>query len=190
MLFLSESGSGAPTRATGAVRFLRKPVRQLRDFGASIPSVSARRNSFPSALISRQPVIVTGDRLAPGADDGTAGIGPGTAAFVVESEGVVTLSFAATEAGGFGCAGSARCVAFRAEVLFGASVDAGLVTTGRTPIGAASGAGGGGDGFAPAALSRRSCCCCGRAMSLAGHCRGTATVAITSTAAPASTTIR
>ncbi len=50
-------------RATGALRVVRKPLRQLRDFGAS-PSVSANRNSEPSTLISRQPVIVTdGDAL-------------------------------------------------------------------------------------------------------------------------------
>jgi hypothetical protein len=38
---------------------LKKPVRQLRDFGASTPSASVKRNVSPLVLISRQPVIVT-----------------------------------------------------------------------------------------------------------------------------------
>ena len=52
--------SGTSTRATGTVRFLKKPVRQPRDLGASPPSVSVKRNSSPLVLVSRQPVMVTG----------------------------------------------------------------------------------------------------------------------------------
>jgi hypothetical protein len=49
-----------PTRSTVAERFFRKPVRQLRAFGASPPSVSVRRKRSSLTLTSRQPVTVTG----------------------------------------------------------------------------------------------------------------------------------
>lgn len=57
----SDSRSGGSTSATDDDRLRRKPVRQLRDFGASTPSVSLNRNARSSSLISRQPVtVVTG----------------------------------------------------------------------------------------------------------------------------------
>ena len=51
--------SGAPTRSTVVECFVRKPVRQLRDFGALAPSVSVNRKRSLFELASRQPVIVT-----------------------------------------------------------------------------------------------------------------------------------
>ena len=59
-------------RETGADRFFKNPVRQLRALGASAPSVSVRRNSSWSTLISRQPVIVTGALASTNDDAGAA----------------------------------------------------------------------------------------------------------------------
>ncbi len=61
-------GSGGSINATGAERFFRNTVRQLRALGAEAPSVSVNRKSFSSTLISRQPVIVTAARPRISAD--------------------------------------------------------------------------------------------------------------------------
>jgi hypothetical protein len=188
-LFLSASGSGGAIRATGAVRFFRKPVRQLRDFGASVPSVSARRKSFPSVLISRHPVIVTGDGLAPGAGDGVAGLGSGTTGAAVDSLAGATCAFAESDAGGAGRVDAAvRFVAFTTDGFLALSVSARVLTTGFAVVGgrrAGASVLGGEYGTSAARARCPGACCAERAMSLVGH-RGTAIVAITSTAIPAS----
>ena len=69
---------------TGAECFLMKPDFQLRDFGASNPWVSVKRNSSALTLTSRQPVIVTGAcstvAMDVAASAGVAGAGAADAA--------------------------------------------------------------------------------------------------------------
>lgn len=138
-------------------------------------------------------MIVVGDRFAADADEGAAGIGSGRTGSVVEPLAMGTLSFAATEPGEVDLVGSAvRFVAFCTDDFFGTSVSADVLTTGRRAMAATGAAGAAvvGNGFATAAaLSRSSGCCCERSVSFAGGRSGRATVAITSTAIPASTTI-
>src|SRR5436190_23463123 len=62
--FFRPVGSENPISETGVAFFFRNPDFQLRDFGALAPSVSVRRNSFSSTVVSRQPVIVTGASFA------------------------------------------------------------------------------------------------------------------------------
>lgn len=85
----SACGSDSSTRATGVDRFRRKPVRQLRAFGASTPSVSVKRNSSWLTLISRQPVIVTGASPDLSVDAtaaaGSTGFDSGSAGFAAAS---------------------------------------------------------------------------------------------------------
>lgn len=90
-------------RITGAGRFFRNPVRQLRDFGASTPSTSFRRNVSPSVLISRQPVTVTGAGSVLAVDVvATEVTASGAAALVAGSSclgGSATAAAVATDAG-------------------------------------------------------------------------------------------
>src|SRR4029453_1003409 len=99
----SACGSGGSTRATDVDCFFRNPVRQLRDFGASRPSVSVRRNRLSLPLVSRQPVTGTdpGPTATGDTGAGSALIGADVAASsVVESVLLSASSMAFTAAAG------------------------------------------------------------------------------------------
>ena len=90
---------------TGAECFLMKPDFQLRDFGASNPWVSVKRNSSALTLTSRQPVIVTGAGSTV-AMDVAASVG---ADVPVPADATVTFQAGAAGDG----AGQYRCVSLR-----------------------------------------------------------------------------
>ena len=135
-------------------------------------------------------MIVTGETAD--TDEGAAAIGSGTAGFVVDALSTGALSFAAAGAGEGNLAGSAvRFVTFCMDDFFVVSASARVLMTGRAAAarGARAVAVGDGLGATSATLSCCAGCCCERSVSPAGCCRGTATVAITSTATPASVII-
>src|SRR5262250_3503695 len=97
----SVSGSGGVTRATDEERFLKNPDRQLRDLGASVPSVSVSWNRL-LPLLARQPVTVTvpGATGSTDAGAGSAPIDSDGANFVEASSLPSASSIAATAAVG------------------------------------------------------------------------------------------
>jgi len=131
-LAVSACRSAGSTRTTGAGRFLKKPVRQLRDFGASAPSTSLRRKVSPSVLTSRQPVMVTGagttipvEVVAGEAGvSGAAGVGVGSSCL----GGSAAVSVAATGASDFPDPVSRFVTGFTVD-LFGCSLTARAVAT-------------------------------------------------------------
>jgi hypothetical protein len=136
-------------------------------------------------------VIVTGERLAPVVDVGLAGFGSGAAVSPGDSLVGATAAFDERDAGGAGRVDSAvRFVAFTSVGFFALSVSARVLTT--EGVAAASGRGAGasvvGDGCETSAARAR--CWVSRcdegSRSLVDGDRGTAIVAITTTAIPAS----
>ena len=139
-------------------------------------------------------MIVTGDRLALDADDGVAGFGSGTAGSVVDSLAGGTGVFAEIDPAGAGRVDAAvRFVAFTTGGFFALSVSDRVLTAGRvaTAGGRRAGASVLGDEYrTSAALALYSVSCCWeRALSFVGGHRGTAIVAITTTAIPATNPI-
>ena len=130
---------------TGAGRFFSKPVRQLRDFGASTPSALVKRNVSPSVLTSRQPVIVTsaGMTLAVESDSGAGG-GSDAAGFGSESSFLGASAIAAATATGAGDFPevAARFVTACTDDFLGGSLAARGVIAAGGATGTALGAGG------------------------------------------------
>ena len=133
--------------------------------------------------------------LSADANEGAADIGSGTTGFGVDSFPANALSDAVVTGGDAGFAGSAgRFVTFCTDGLTGGSVSTRVLATGGSAAAVERGAGAvvavaDEPDATSAESSRGSRGCCSRAASLSDGCRGTAIVAITSTAAPASVTM-
>src|SRR5690349_19553507 len=133
-------GSGGATRFTAVERFLRNPDRQLRDLGASIPSVSVNRNPL-LPLDSRQPVTVTvsGATESTDTDGGAALIGSYGPTPVAKSSLPSASSMAATAAAGE-AASAIRVFSGVSTAAFAAEPPAPRgATPGATAIAAAAG---------------------------------------------------
>ena len=172
-------------------RFFRKPVRQLRDLGASTPSVSVKRNR--SLLASRQPLIVTAPAPTAFGDKGagSALIGSGAAGAIVGFSAPSASAMAVTASRGPADSAIRFFWGFSAEAFCDESPARGATTlaaaagaaTGVVATGSGTGATSDDDG-----TTRSGCASAGAAASC-GDGRRDSAIATTSNATMAAATI-